>query len=509
MDLEFLLESIVIVIVLIVIINNTRAMFAGQVGRPLPGPRPLILVGNTFDVDRHNIHHSFEIIAKMYGALVKLSIFRQDVILVNDGTLLKEMFADSAHGDVFNDRPTNTYSKHITYDNKSLVFGPANSRTSAMRKIYLNALNLSGDGNERFEIIKEDALKQFISDISDTNNKDFDANLFIRKSLGNSTASLLTGKPADEEDWKLIFEFIDGVNLLASVENAFVYDVFPFVRFIPCRFRDYFRSTITTRDNLMERFYYKILDNFDRESDEIYGFTEALVKLSKDHKSKQDCDFISEDHVKSMVLDTIFGATETSASALHNAFGILVKYNDVAKKLQVEIDSVIGTGRLPRLSDKNNMPYLMATIWEVLRYTSHVPVLVPHRVLKTYNYRGYFMPKNALVIANIWYIHHDPKVWHDPWEFTPERFLDSEGNLLPPNHKLMQNVLSFSIGGRKCLGEAMGISKLFLYIGGVLQSFDLLPASSGELPDTDPRNYKRGVGVITVKDFMCRVLPRK
>ena len=164
---------------------------------------------------------------------------------------------------------------------------------------------------------------------------------------------------------------------------------------------------------------------------------------------------IPEDHIKSMVLDTIFAATETSASALLNAFGLLIKYNDVAKKIQAEIDSVIGTGRLLRISDKNSMPYLMATIWEILRYTSHVPVLVPHRVLKNYNYRGYFMPKHALVIANIWYIHHDPKVWHDPWEFIPERFLDSEGNLLPPDHKLMQNVLSFSTGGRKCLEKLL------------------------------------------------------
>ena len=80
---------------------------------------------------------------------LKLNIFRQDVILVSDGKFVREMFADSVHGDVFNDRPTNTYSKHITYGNKSLVFGPANPNTSVMRKIYLNALNLSGDGNDK------------------------------------------------------------------------------------------------------------------------------------------------------------------------------------------------------------------------------------------------------------------------------------------------------------------------------------------------------------------------
>ena len=508
MDLEFILTSFVIVMVLIVIINNTRAMFAAQVGRPLPGPRPLMLVGNTFDVDRKNLHLSFEKIAKYYGALVKLKLFTQDVILINDGRFVKEMFAESENGNVFNDRPPSAYSKYITYGNKGLVFGPAGQETTILRKLYLNALNLSGDGNETFEIIREDILKELIHDMSDTNKEDFDMKPLIRKSLGNSTASLLTGKPTEGSDLKHMFDFIDCVNLLASVENAFVYDMFPFIRHIPSRYRDYIESTLTARDKLIENFYHRVIDNFDRESGKIHGLTEALVKFYEDHKIKQDSDSITEDHVKSMILDTIFAATETSSSALINTFGLLIRYNSVAKKIQAEIDSVIGPGRLPRLSDKNNMPYLMATIWEILRYTSHVPVLVPHSVVKNCSYRGYFMPKNALVLANIWYIHHDPKVWHDPWEFIPERFLNWDGTLLPPDNKLMQNVLSFSTGGRKCLGEAMGISKLFLYIGSVLQLFDLLPASSGGLPDTDPRNYKMGGGVITVKDFTCRAVPR-
>ena len=54
----------------------------------------------------------------------------------------------------------------------------------------------------------------------------------------------------------------------------------------------------------------------------------------------------------------------------------------------------------------------------------------------------------------------------------------------------------------------MGISILFLYIASVLQSFDLLPAASGDFPETDPRNYLKEVGVITMNDFMCKAVPR-
>ena len=147
-----------------------------------------------------------------------------------------------------------------------------------------------------------------------------------------------------------------------------------------------------------------------------------------------------------MVLDTAFAATESTASALLNALGLLIQHNDVAKQIQAEIDSVVGTGRLPRPSDKNNMP--LAVIWETLRYTSHIPLLIPHKVLETCSYRGYFIPKHALILASVWFIHHDAKLWDDPWEFTPERFLDLDGTVLPPDHELLKNVLCFSTGGR-------------------------------------------------------------
>ena len=507
MDPVYLVMCFIIAIVLFILFNKLRTMLVGSTGQPLPGPKHLPLFGNSFDIDLQNYHHSFAKFAERYGAILKVSIFRQDVILVNDTQLLKEMFAGSPHGEIFNDRPTNAYSRYITFGNKSLVFGPANQKTFTMRKLYLNGLNLSGADQEQSNFITEDVMKQFVHEITETKQKDFDINLTFRKSLGNLTSSFLTGKPPADQDWTLIFEFIDGVNFLASAGNAFVYEFMPFIRFVPGKFRDNFIGAKTARDKLLERFYYGVKDDLVRD-DRTCGFAGALLKVVHDFNMNRDQDIISEDNVKSMVLDTVFAATETSSSALLNTFALFVEHTGVAKKIQAEIDTVIGTGRLPRLSDKNQMPYLMASIWEALRYASGTPVGVPHRVAKDYRFRDYFIPKYAILFANYWFIHHDPTIWNDPWKFRPERFLDSEGNLVPPDHQLMQNVLPFATGQRKCPGEPLGIARLFLYTACVLQSFDLLPASSGIPPDNDPRHYNTGVSVITVKDFMCRAIPR-
>lgn len=47
-------------------------------------------------------------------------------------------------------------------------------------------------------------------------------------------------------------------------------------------------------------------------------------------------------------------------------------------------------------------------------------------------------------MVNIWSATQDPKIWGDPENFRPERFLDSDGNLLKTDH-----TIGFSAGKDK------------------------------------------------------------
>ena len=84
------------------------------------------------------------------------------------------------------------------------------------------------------------------------------------------------------------------------------------------KFRDCFLATRNARNSLLERYYYGIKDDFVRNSYGTTGLTEALLKRAHDHNRKRDWDIISEENVKSIVLDTVVAATETAASALLN-----------------------------------------------------------------------------------------------------------------------------------------------------------------------------------------------
>lgn len=67
--------------------------------------------------------------------------------------------------------------------------------------------------------------------------------------------------------------------------------------------------------------------------------------------------------------------------------------SEIQKKAQAEIDSIVGTKRLPDFEDRPLMPYSEAIYREVLRWKSPSPVGIPHCASEDDVYEGYFIPK--------------------------------------------------------------------------------------------------------------------
>lgn len=122
---------------------------------------------------------------------------------------------------------------------------------------------------------------------------------------------------------------------------------------------------------------------------------------------------------------------------------------------------------------------------EVLRYSTPAPQGVPHRLLADRVWRGYSFPKNTAIMANLYSIHHSPKIWGDPSAFRPERFL-SEDKLSFKRHEAW---MPFSTGRRQCAGETLARDTLFLYITNIFQKFRVKfdPRDPDANPGLSPR----------------------
>uniref|UniRef100_A0A4W5JVF5 Steroid 21-hydroxylase n=1 Tax=Hucho hucho TaxID=62062 RepID=A0A4W5JVF5_9TELE len=109
---------------------------------------------------------------------------------------------------------------------------------------------------------------------------------------------------------------------------------------------------------------------------------------------------------------------------------------------------------------------------------------------------GYFIPKNTVIIPNLFGAHHDPAVWTDPYAFKPERFLEGGG-------ASTRALLPFGGGARLCLGEAVAKMELFLFTAYLLRDFQFVPAESqASLPDLT------GVASVVLKAKAYTVIAR-
>ncbi|KAJ6571668.1 cytochrome P450 [Mycena capillaripes] len=105
---------------------------------------------------------------------------------------------------------------------------------------------------------------------------------------------------------------------------------------------------------------------------------------------------------------------------------------EVMKKVQLEIDTVVGLGRLPDFSDGAKLPYDL-----------------PHRLTEDDIYRAMFIPKGAL----------------------SDRFLDKKD--LEVLDKMAPRNYVFGFGHRHCSGADLVESSLWLLLVTMMETLDI------------------------------------
>jgi len=94
--------------------------------------------------------------------------------------------------------------------------------------------------------------------------------------------------------------------------------------------------------------------------------------------------------------------TDTTVSSLMSFFVAALLHPEIQIRAQEEIDAVTGRERLPTFEDRQRLPFVDAICKEVLRWRPVVPLAIPHAATEDNVYRGFFIPKGALVIGNSW-----------------------------------------------------------------------------------------------------------
>lgn len=166
----------------------------------------------------------------------------------------------------------------------------------------------------------------------------------------------------------------------------------------------------------------------------------------------------------------------------------LTKHPDVLRKVQAEIDEVLGAGAdapLPDKIDRARLPYLHACVMEVLRWHAATPIPLPREAQADVEVRGYRIPKGTTVMTNVWTIQRDPAFYDEPDRFIPERYLRNPLGIkdgAPTQNR--KSLYTFGFGRRECPGKEFFFQQTEITMAQVIWAFDFVP--TGPL-DTDVR----------------------
>ncbi|KAG9150423.1 hypothetical protein Leryth_019803 [Lithospermum erythrorhizon] len=171
----------------------------------------------------------------------------------------------------------------------------------------------------------------------------------------------------------------------------------------------------------------------------------------------------SDLQIKHMLLEVFPAATGNIPTTVEWAVAELIKNEEAMKKVRQELSTVtLSEGAILEL------PYLNACIKETLRL--HPPIgFLPHCAQETCQVMGYTIPKDSLVIVNVWGMGHDKNIWgQDAVAFKPERFLDTNVDFKGQDY----GYLPFGAGRRMCPGFPFAAKQVHLIVAALVSSFE-------------------------------------
>ncbi|KAF7715039.1 Cytochrome P450 [Penicillium ucsense] len=180
---------------------------------------------------------------------------------------------------------------------------------------------------------------------------------------------------------------------------------------------------------------------------------------------------------------------------------------DVQAKAHEEIERVIGSAKLPNLEDRSRLSssYLIAVVKEILRWHPVAPLEMPHSSIKDDICGDYSIPRESIMLQNIWTMMHEPATYHDPLTYKPERFLPTksqDGASEPDPHSII-----FGFGRRVCAGRFLAGNTVFLTVAQTLAAFNIKNAIQDGVPASSPPRLTPGL-ISHPSPFLFTIKPR-
>ncbi len=197
---------------------------------------------------------------------------------------------------------------------------------------------------------------------------------------------------------------------------------------------------------VIDRELFALID--ERRNEDVERDDVLAMLLAAEHS---DGTPMADEEIRDELMTALVAGHETTASSLAFAFEQLARSPHALERLAEGDDD-----------------YLEATINEVMRRRPVLPNPEPRLVKQEITIGDWTYPEGVVLMAGAYLVHHDPKLYADPYAFRPERFLGQK----PGTYTW----LPFGGGRRRCLGASFALLEMRIVLREASKRFAISPA---------------------------------
>ncbi|ARK30380.1 cytochrome P450 [Halalkalibacter krulwichiae] len=287
-----------------------------------------------------------------------------------------------------------------------------------------------------------------------------------------------------EESYDTIGQPIESVMTLAVKRMR---SIIPTPLWIPTKVNRQYKNAI----NELNKEIYSII-NKRRNSGQT---TNDLLGILMDARDEKNGAGMPDQQLRDELMTIFLAGHETTANALSWTLFLLSQNPRVERKLNEEINNVLGDSEL-QPKHFMQLTYAQNIINESLRLYPPAYV-IGRQVDKDVEIGNYFFKKGDMILLSQYAMHRNEKYFEEPDKFIPERFDNNLLSSLPP-----YTYFPFGGGPRVCIGNHFAIMEAVLVLVSILKRFRLTlaqPISEIKHQPLITLRPKRGIQMLVEK----------
>ncbi|EIW77084.1 cytochrome P450 [Coniophora puteana RWD-64-598 SS2] len=461
-----------------------------------PGPKPLPVIGNIFDVGLQEPWITYYEQSRKYGDIAYYSIFGQNTIVIHSEKIARDLFERRSL--IYSDRPT-----FPTLEPYGIGFATFFMRYGdtwrAHRKMFQQTFKPAGSAS--FQPMQLRKVHQLLQKLLTHPGDYVDHIELLAAGIIMSVTYEYEVEPHSDPLVNIITNANSRIIHVGSVDKSIMIGLFPFLKYVPSWLPGGVMNAADCRNLVKDALNIPFEHLRKKLNEGTNGHSslgaDSLQSFGDRHTEEQIA------MIKDACMTSFSAGAETTVATILTAMVALVLHPEAQKLGQQEIDRVVGSHRLPNFEDRASLPYLEAIYRESLRWHPVSPLGVPHSPNADDVYDGYLIPKGSVVFFNNWSISRDEARFPSPEEFKPERWLKPDGSIIDDEPEF-----AFGFGRRVCPGRHVADATVWSALACMLAVYNLEKpkGADGRPVDFEP-TWVSGLSSAP-HPFPCNIVPR-